>query len=217
MSSVRPPNAQQLEANKSTGFMVVLSSPSGGGKTTILKRLLDSGDPDFRYSISATTRSPRDGERHGRDYYFLGEDEFHRKVKNGEFLEYAFVHGKYYGTLRRQVLNWIDHGKIVLMDLDVQGGLNVKKQLGERAILIFVQPPSFDSLRERLSARNTDSHEEISARLQVAATEMEASEKYDHVVVNHQIDETVVKVLEIINRYRTGGEAGSCRPARTSR
>lgn len=184
------------------GFMVVLSAPSGGGKTSILKKLMATEERAFCYSISATTRAPRNGEQHGRDYYFIGLQEFHQKAAQGEFLEHALVHGNHYGTLRDAVEFSMAEGKIVLMDLDVQGGLNVKKQMGERAILIFIKPPSMDSLRERLALRNTDKPEDIDIRLQGAARELEMATHYDYVLENHDLDQTVQEVLRIINQHR---------------
>lgn len=185
-----------------SGYLVVLSAPSGGGKTTILQRLLHSNDPGFCYSVSATTRKPRGNERHGREYFFLSPEEFQQGIERGRFLEYALVHGNLYGTLRENVEQWLAQGKFVLMDIDVQGGLNIKRLMGERAILIFIRPPSLELLRERLHGRNTDSAEEIAARLQAAEQEMAAEEQYDHVVTNFDLEDTVRQVAEIIARYR---------------
>lgn len=185
-----------------SGYLVVLSAPSGGGKTTILQRLLQTNNSDFCYSVSATTRKPRGNERHGREYFFLSPEEFQQGIDRGRFLEYALVHGNLYGTLRENVEQWLAQGKFVLMDIDVQGGLNIKRLMGERAILIFIRPPSLELLRERLHGRNTDSAEEIAARLQAAEQEMAAEEQYDHVVTNFDLDDTVRQVAEIIARYR---------------
>ncbi len=185
------------------GFMVVLSAPSGGGKTSILKQLMASGETAFRYSVSATTRSPRDCEQHGQDYFFLSLDEFQRKAAQGDFIEHALVHGNYYGTLREAVERWMAEGKIVLTDLDVQGGLNVKKQMGDRALLIFIKPPSMESLRQRLALRNTDKAEEIDLRLQGAAQELEMAGRYDFVLENRDLAHTVQEVLRIIKQHRT--------------
>jgi len=198
--------AQQRHSNNgqpvTPGFMVVLSAPSGGGKTSILKRIMASGDSVFRYSVSATTRAPRNGEKHSHDYFFLGLEEFQKKAAAGEFLEHALVHGNHYGTLRTAVEEWMAEGQIVLMDLDVQGGLNVKEQMGDRALLIFIQPPSITSLRERLAGRNTDKPEEIDVRLQGAAREMEMAKHYDFVLENHDLEQTVQEVMRIIDQHR---------------
>ncbi len=182
--------------------MTVLSAPSGGGKTTILKCLLAVGDPDFQYSVSATTRQPRNGEVNGRDYYFLTPEEFHRRIQAGEFIEFAYVHGNFYGTPRAEVQTWMAQGKIVLLDLDVQGGLNVKRQMGARALLIFIRPPSLEALRQRLELRNTDRPEDIAARMDTARHELEQAQFYDHVVINMDLESTVRQVREIINHRR---------------
>lgn len=185
-----------------SGFLVVLSAPSGAGKTTILKQLIASGETAFRYSVSATTRAPRNGEQHGKDYFFLGLEEFQQRVARNEFLEHAIVHGNHYGTLREVVEAWMAEGKIVLMDLDVQGGLNVKQQLGRRALLIFIQPPSLESLRERLASRNTDEPEVIDLRLRGAESEMEMAKHYDFILENRDLTHTVQEVMKIINQHR---------------
>ena len=184
------------------GFLVVLSAPSGGGKTTILRHLLASGDPRFQYSVSATTRPPRPNEQHGRDYYFLTPEEFHRRAQAGKFIEFAAVHGNYYGTPRETIDEWIAQGRIVLLDLDVQGGLNVKRQMGARAVLIFIRPPSLEALRERLQVRNTDKPEDIAARLAAAREELHQAQYYDHIVVNTELEHTVRQVRDLINQLR---------------
>ena len=200
--ALQPGKASTANAKPKTGFMVVLSAPSGGGKTTILHRLLATGDPDFQYSVSATTRRPRNGEVHGRDYFFLALEDFQRRAAAGEFIEYAQVHGNFYGTPRASVESWIALGKIVLLDLDVQGGLNVKQQMGERAVLIFIEPPSLQALRERLETRNTDEPEDIALRLETARQELQRAANYDHVVVNVDLENTVREVREIVAHYR---------------
>lgn len=187
---------------RNSGYLVVISAPSGGGKTTVIRRLLENSEADFVYSISATTRAPRPGELHGRDYYFLSPEQFAARISEGGFIEWARVHGNLYGTPKAPVENWMENGKFVFMDIDVEGGINVKTQYGERAILIFIQPPSMDSLRDRLLGRNSDPPEAIKTRLENAALEMQKAKFYDHVVVNHQLDDTVVEVRAIINQYR---------------
>ncbi|MDZ7360704.1 MAG: guanylate kinase [candidate division KSB1 bacterium] len=184
------------------GYLVVISAPSGGGKTTVIRRLLENRQPDFAYSVSATTRAPRSNEQHGRDYYFLSDEEFATRIREGGFIEWATVHGNLYGTPKEPVENWLAAGLFVFMDLDVQGGINVKTQYGDRAILIFIKPPSMELLRNRLTVRNTDSPEAIKTRLQNAEAELEKAKFYDHIVVNHQLDDTVAEVRAIINQYR---------------
>ncbi len=184
------------------GYLVVISAPSGGGKTSVIRRLLENQEADFVYSISATTRAPRAGEQHGRDYYFLAPETFAAQVNDNGFIEWAEVHGNLYGTPRAAVENWMAAGKLVFMDIDVQGGINVKKQYGERAILIFIKPPSMESLRDRLRGRNSDSPEAIQTRLRNATEELQKAQFYDHVVVNHKLDDTVAEVRAIIEQYR---------------
>jgi guanylate kinase len=192
----------QVGNTNARGYLVVISAPSGGGKTTVIRRLLEHREPDFMYSVSATTRAPRPGERHGRDYLFLGMEEFMARAKEGGFIEWAKVHGNYYGTPKETVDSWLRAGKLIFMDLDVQGGINVKAQYGDRAILIFIMPPSFESLRDRLVGRNTDSPQAIQTRLDNAVAEMERAKYYDYVVVNHKLDDTVAAVRAIIAQYR---------------
>ncbi len=185
------------------GILVVISAPSGGGKTTILRKVLESADDNFRYSISVTTRPKRTGEVDGRDYYFTSLNEFERQRERGEFVEWAEVHGHYYATPRKPIERWLSEGRIVLTDLDVYGGLQVKQHFGDSALLIFVRPPSYDSLLERLRRRNTESREEIEKRLTRYPDEMQKSEQYDHVCVNDDIDTTTRKIIELINNHYT--------------
>ena len=196
---------QQPETNAGAakrGYLVVVSAPSGGGKTTVIRRLLENREPDFVYSISATTRPPRPGEVHGRDYYFLPLEKFMDLAHQNNLIEWANVHGNYYGTPKEPVESAWRAGKFIFMDIDVQGGINVKKQYGERAILVFIKPPSLESLRNRLLGRNTDSPQAIKTRLHNAEAELQMAGRYDHVVVNHHLDDTVAEVRAIINQYR---------------
>jgi guanylate kinase len=202
MQKTEAPIGDGTTAN-APGYLVVISAPSGGGKTTVIRRLLEHREQDFMYSVSATTRPPRQGEQHGRDYFFLSIEEFRARASEGRFIEWAQVHGNFYGTPKEAVENWIRAGKFVCMDLDVQGGINVKKQYGDRAILIFIKPPSLESLRDRLTERNTDSAAAIRTRLENAAAEMQMARHYDHVVTNYQLDDTVAEVRAIINQYRS--------------
>jgi guanylate kinase len=185
-----------------TGYLVVISAPSGGGKTSIIRGILESQQRDYAYSVSMTTRPPRPGERHGQDYFFVTTQEFQQKIRENGFVEWAEVHNHLYGTPRAPIDEWLANGKSVFMDLDVQGGLNVKKTYGERAILIFIEPPSMESLQTRLRGRNTDSPEDIDVRLQAAARELAMAEQYDQVIINKDLDETVRQVTAIINAHR---------------
>jgi len=183
----------------SKGTLFVISSPSGGGKSTIISRLLKN-DKNLKYSVSATTRKPRKGEVNGIDYYFLSENEFKEKIKKGEFLEWAEVHNNYYGTLRSQIENTLNRGHNVILDIDVQGGSSVKKIMPE-AVLIFLMPPSLEELEKRLRNRGTDSEEDIKKRLENARHEIDQSSKYDFKVVNNEISETVTMVEKIIKQF----------------
>jgi len=178
------------------GRLFVISSPSGGGKTTVIKSLLND-DPELVYSISMTTRAPRDGEIDGKDYYFTGTEEFRRGIETGRFLEWAVVHGDYYGTPREQIEKMLEEGRKILLDIDVQGGRSVKASLPD-SILIFLLPPSLDVLRRRLEARGTESEERLKRRLQTASEEITESEVYDHRIINDTLDETIESVRTII-------------------
>ncbi|NOZ55205.1 MAG: guanylate kinase [Calditrichaeota bacterium] len=182
------------------GLLVVISSPSGGGKTTVVKRILDSGDDRFVYSVSATTRPPRPGEKDGRDYFFLSDEEFRRRIQEGAFAEWAEVHGHLYGTLKDQIDRNLKAGKIILLDIDVKGGLSLKRAFPEDSLLIFLAPPSLEVLEKRLRQRGTDSEEEINRRLQRVKMELDAAKQYDTVIVNEDLDTTVREVLEAIER-----------------
>lgn len=182
------------------GLLVVISAPSGGGKTTILHKVLLEGNGNFRYSVSATTRQQRPGERDGFDYHFLSMTDFIKQRESGQFVEWAEVHGNYYGTLKGPIRMWIEEGRIVLCDLDVDGGLAVKREFREACLLIFIKPPSFESLVKRLKARSTESDSEISKRLERYPKEMALASEYDYCVTNEDLDKTVHEVKEIIER-----------------
>jgi guanylate kinase len=181
------------------GLLVVISSPSGGGKTSIIRGVLAESNSNYRYSISATTRPQRNNEVNARDYYFLSMDEFNRKKAAGEFVEWAEVHGDYYATPKKQLDEWLEQGKIVLLDLDVDGGLEIKRKYGDDAVLIFIKPPSFQSLVQRLKERQTESEAQIEKRLKRYPKEIAKSQLYDHRITNEQLDVTVNEIVKIIN------------------
>jgi len=203
----RTHTSREATAGAQRGYLVVISAPSGGGKTSIIRGILSTQQPDFTYSISMTTRPPRRGERHGHDYFFVSTGEFQKAIRENGFVEWAEVHNHLYGTPRVRVEEFLAAGKFVIMDLDVQGGLNVKKMYGDRAILIFIKPPSIESLQARLRGRNTDSPSEIEARLEAANKEMAIAEKYDYIIVNHELQDTVTQVAAIIASYRRTPDA----------
>lgn len=179
------------------GLLIVISGPSGAGKGTICKRLLNDLN-DIKVSISATTRSPRVGEVEGESYYFLDKDEFLKKIDNEEFLEYAKVYGNYYGTLKKEVLKEIEDGKNIILEIDIQGALEVKKNYPS-GVFIFILPPSINELKSRIEGRGTDSKETILKRMDCVYDELNYAFQYDYVVLNDDINLAVEKVKNIIN------------------
>ncbi len=169
-----------------SGILFLISAPSGGGKSTLLRMLAE--EPDFAYSISCTTRSPRPGEVDGRDYHFLSGVEFQRRIAAGEFLEHAEVHGNFYGTLRQTIVDSMSSGRDVLMDVDIQGAARIRANADEkmRAALvdIFLMPPSVEELRRRLLKRGTESPEQLDVRLRNAKTEMAAWRDYRYTMLS---------------------------------
>ncbi|MGB0292573.1 MAG: guanylate kinase [Luteolibacter sp.] len=191
-----------------SGILLVVSGPSGSGKTTLCRRLAEA--EEAHYSISCTTRAPREGEVNGRDYHFLTHDEFKERVDAGEFLEHAKVHGNYYGSLISEVLEHIENGTDVVMDIDVQGAAQVRAcpdSLIQRAMVdLFVMPPSGDELRSRLSGRGTDSDEVIDVRMKNALEEMQSWDLYNFVLHSGDRDEDYRRFLSLLvaERMRVG-------------
>jgi len=180
-----------------TAFPIILSAPSGGGKTTIAKALL-SRRQDIGYSVSCTTRQPREGEIPAKDYYFISRTEFLSKRERGEFAESAEVHGNLYGTLRSEVLRVLETGKHVLMDIDVQGASQFTKPFPQ-AVTIFILPPSAEVLLERLRMRQTESPQQLADRLQSALQELQSVDEYEYVVVNDNLDQAIMRIGSIID------------------
>lgn len=178
-------------------FLLVLSSPSGGGKTTIAKALL-AARADVGYSVSATTRAPRPGEQDGRDYHFLTAAEFERRAKAGEFLEHATYGGNRYGTLRSEVVRVLEGGRHVVLDIEIDGARQVRERMPD-AVRVFVLPPSADVLVARLRSRDTESVEARRLRLSLAAEELRAANEYDYVVVNEELAAAVQAVGAILD------------------
>lgn len=184
------------------GKIIVLSAPSGTGKSTIINELMK--DPGLRlgFSVSATSRKPRGEEVHGIHYYFLTADEFERRVQAGEFVEWAEVYkGTRYGTLVSEVERVTGSGQNLIMDVDVAGALNVKKRFGNDALLIFVEPPSLQELEQRLRSRATDDEESIRRRLDKAEYEMSFASQYDKVVINATLADAVAQVARLIREF----------------
>ena len=183
------------------GKLLVFSAPSGSGKTTLVRHLLAQDIP-FGFSVSATSRLPRGAEQDGVDYYFLSEAEFREKMAQNAFLEYEEVYsGTFYGTLRSEVERlWID-GKHVLFDIDVVGGLNIKKQFPKECLALFVQPPSIEELEKRLRGRETDSEETIQQRLAKATEELAYAPQFDRVIVNDDLETAQQEVRKAIEQF----------------
>lgn len=185
------------------GKVIIFSAPSGAGKSTIVNYLL-SKNLGLEFSVSATCRAPRGKEQHGKEYYFFTEEEFKRRIAAGEFLEYEEVYpGCFYGTLNSEVQRIWAEGKTVLFDVDVVGGLNIKKKFGNQALALFIQPPSVAALRERLQGRGTDSPEKIEQRVAKAEYELSFAPRFDTVIVNDRLDDALAeaerKVRDFLN------------------
>lgn len=177
----------------------MISAPSGCGKSTIIKAVREMPGMDLQFSVSATNRDPRPGETDGVSYYFLGGDEFRRRLDAGDFVEYCEVYpGRFYGTLKSEVERTRGEGHDVILDIDVVGGVNVKEIFGDEALSLFIMPPSVDELRRRLEHRGTDSAERIAERVGRAEYEIGFAPRYDKVVVNDRLDEAVAETAKII-------------------
>lgn len=177
---------------------VVLTAPSGAGKTTIARRLL-AALPGLRFSVSATTRPPRDGEVDGRDYHFVSPERFQAMIEAGELIEWQEVYaGRYYGTPRAELAR---DGRALLLDIDVKGARNIKRLYGRDVLTLFVAPPSLAALEARLRARGTETEETLHARLGRARAEMELADDFDHVVVNDDLDVAVAETLALVTAY----------------
>lgn len=185
------------------GKCLIFSAPSGSGKSTIVQWLTkEHPDLNLVFSISATSRPPRGTEQHGVEYFFLTPEEFKAKIDADEFLEYEEVYaGRYYGTLKSQVEEQLSNGKNVIFDIDIKGGVNVKKFFAERALSLFVQPPSVEELRKRLVSRATDTAEQIEIRLSKAEYEMSFASQFDKIIVNDDLETAKVDTLNAINEF----------------
>ena len=182
--------------NKKTGCLIVVSGPSGTGKSTIVNTVLDTCN-DLSFSVSATTRQQREGETEGVDYFFVTKERFQQMIDNNELLEHAEYVGNYYGTPRKAVLDKIENGSSILLDIEVQGAEQVKDQFPE-AVTMFGIPPSWEELERRLVNRGTDSMEKIQARLKQTKSEIEKIENYDYIIVNDVLETAISEVISII-------------------
>lgn len=184
-----------------SGKLIIFSAPSGAGKSTIVQHLL-TRKLNLEFSISATSRAPRGVEKHGIDYYYLTPDEFRQKIDNQEFLEYEEVYDNcFYGTLRSEIDRITSQGKNIVFDVDVVGGLNIKKEFGDRALAVFISPPSIEILHKRLVGRGTDSPEMIEKRIGKAEFEMSFAPQFDVVVVNDDLNKSKAEAEEIIRKF----------------
>ncbi len=185
-----------------SGKVIIFSAPSGSGKSTIIGRLMAHKELNMAFSISCTSRQPRGAERNGVEYYFVTPDEFRRKIADGEFLEYEEVYkDRYYGTLKSQVERQLEAGENVVLDVDVKGACNIKQFYGDRALALFIQPPSLDELRRRLEGRGTDAPSVIEDRLARAEFELGFAQKFDKVIVNDDLDRAVSEALEAVKEF----------------
>lgn len=183
------------------GKLIIFSAPSGSGKSTIINYLLTK-NLNLAFSISATSRPPRGTERDGVEYFFLSPEEFRRRIADDEFLEYEEVyHDRFYGTLKSQVEKQLAAGQNVVFDVDVVGGCNIKKFYGDRALSVFIQPPSIEELRKRLIGRGTDTPEVIEDRVAKAAYEMSFAPKFDKIIVNDDLETAKAEALKVITQF----------------
>ena len=185
------------------GKLIIISAPSGTGKGTIISWLMrEHKELNLAYSISCTSRAPRGTEQNGVDYFFLTPEEFRQRIENDEFLEYEEVYtDRFYGTLKSQVENQLEAGQNVVFDVDVKGGVNIKKFYGDKALSLFIQPPSINELRKRLEGRATDAPEVIDQRIARAEFELSFADKFDKVVINDKLEYAEADALEIIKDF----------------
>ena len=186
--------------------VVIFSAPSGSGKSTIVSHILKL-HPELEFSVSAASRAPRGEEKNGVAYWFISADEFRKRIADGEFVEYEEVYpGSYYGTLKSEVERIWDKGNAIIFDVDVKGGVNLKKYFGDRALSIFIQAPSVEVLRQRLIGRGTDSPEAIERRVAKAAEEMTYADKFDHIVVNDNLQKAYADAEELVDDFLCGNK-----------
>lgn len=181
---------------------LIISAPSGSGKSTILKKIFSFFPNLFSFSISATTRKPREGEKEAKDYYFLSLEDFEKKEGNDEFLEYEQVYqGLFYGTLKSEVNRINKEGKIAVFDVDVKGGLKIKKSLEDKALSVFIMPPSITELENRLNKRGTETKESLKKRIDRAEMEIDMAKDFDKVIINDDLNKAVEEMKSVIKQY----------------
>ncbi len=197
----RMKNRNICRQNVMNNKVLIFSAPSGAGKSTIVNHLLEVF-PSLEFSVSATSRAPRGEERNGREYYFLSAEEFASRVASGDFIEWEEVYsGSCYGTLKSELDRIWAEGHVVVFDIDVQGGLNIKKLFGEQALSVFIMPPSVDELRRRLEGRGTDTPEAIERRVSKAESEMAQADRYDKIIVNDSLDTALAEAEDTVREF----------------
>ena len=190
------------------GKSIIISAPSGSGKSTILRKIMEHKELNLYFSISATNRKPRRDEENGRDYYFLSTDEFHRHIQNNDFIKYEEVYkGSFYGTLKNQIYQRMTEGINVIFDVDVVGGCEIKRHFKEQSLSIFIQPPSVEELRRRLTKRGTDSAEMIEKRVGKVEEELKFAPLFDIVIINNILEKAVEETLSAIKKFLYGEKA----------
>ncbi len=186
----------------SVGSVLIFCAPSGSGKSTIIGHLMPRKELNLAFSVSATTRAPRGAERHGVEYLFMTPEEFRSHIAAGDFIEYEEVYAdRFYGTLKAQVERQLAAGQNVVFDVDVHGGMRLKEYFGERALSLFIQPPSIEALRQRLEGRATDAPEVIQQRLDRAAYELSFAPRFDHIVVNDDLEVALADAYDAVNKF----------------
>jgi guanylate kinase len=185
-----------------TRKLIVFSAPSGSGKTTIVRHLLNDTDLPLAFSISATTRKPRPGEVDGKDYYFLSVEAFKERIADDAFVEWEEVYeGVLYGTLKTEIERIWNAHRAVVFDIDVEGGISIKQFFKEKALMVFVQPPSIEDLRNRLESRNTESHEQLEVRVNKASQELQKSTEFDTILINDQLEKALKEAEQIVAQF----------------
>lgn len=189
-------------ADHKTGKLIVFSAPSGSGKTTIVKHLLNQKDLNLEFSVSATSRLPRENEINARDYYFMSLQEFKNHIKNDDFLEWEEVYrDNFYGTLKSEVQRIWNKGKNVIFDIDVVGGLDIKKLYPDITLAVFVKPPSVEELKIRLKKRKTETEDRINMRVAKASIEMATAPQFDHILINNDLDTALEEAHQLVKDY----------------
>jgi len=184
------------------GKLIVFSAPSGSGKTTIVRHLLAQGDLNLDFSISCTSREARTGEEHGKDYYFISLEDFKQHIKNDDFLEWEEVYrDNFYGTLKAEVERIWALGKNVIFDIDVAGGLRIKRKFPEETLAVFVKPPSIDELKIRLKKRSTESEDKINMRIAKASVELATAPQFDTIIKNYDLDTAKEEAYQLVRNF----------------